>query len=188
MALLLCTIGGLASSCRELVFDEQDETITADSTQSGTVTTDSTVYITVAEALALPTGSSAVVRGYIVGHINGTRLSQVEFGIPVTKANTNIVLADKRNETDIHLLLPVRLVAGSTYRTFFNLLDRPELLHRRVIISAKQISTYFGTNGITDISGIKLLASEEDVEPGGTPNLPPTPGISDEPTFIEEGR
>lgn len=185
---LLCVIGGLTSSCGELVFDEPGTTNPTDTTQTGTVPTDTTEYISVAKALELPELSSAMIRGYIVGYISGTRLSQVRFDVPTEKANTNIVIADRRDETNLQFLMPVRLDAKSSFRTFLNLYEHPELLHRRVLIAAGSISTYFGTNGITGILGVKLLSDEGEDQPDDTPNLPQTPGISDDPTYVEEGR
>ena len=67
--------------------------------------------LTVLQALAADEGDYVMVRGYIIGYINGTSLSEknVVLGLPTEKPNTNMLIADSPDETDLAKMMPVGL-------------------------------------------------------------------------------
>lgn len=139
--------------------------------------------LSVAEALALEGGSDVVVCGYIVGYMAGTTISTFMPGVPTDKDNTNLALADEPQAKECDLILPVKLEAGTSFRTDWNLRQRPELLGRRVYILAEVLSPYFGRTGITRIWSIHLADTE-----GDSVETPDTPGLDNDGERLDEGR
>ena len=159
--------------------------------------------LSVAEAQMQADDSRIVVTGYVVGYIESTRLSGAVFGVPEESENANIIIADDPAETDISKVFPVKLETSSSIRAALNLFAYPENLHRRISIEGK-VENYFSVKGIKKVYGFVWESDvpvpdpdddghgtepqpnpEPDVEPD--PSVP-TPGISDTPTDIPEGR
>ncbi len=146
-------------------------------------------------ALACSPEQDIVVKGYIVGYVNGTAMSAAVFGIPEEKANTNMLLADSKEETDPGKCLPVRLDKGTSsavgMREELNLYDHPEYFRRLVVIEG-WLSTYFRRNGIRDIYGYAWAEEwdEEDIPPSGGDESggDETPGIDQHPGGAIDGR
>ena len=176
LALLLLCLA--TTGCSKLEVDS--EAAASGATGGETATNIPTDTLSVAEALALEGGEDIVVCGYIVGYISSTSISSFMPGVPTDKNNTNLALAD---DPEYDQILPVKLEAGSSFRTDWNLRLRPELLGRRVYVFAELLSPYFGRTGITRIVDIRLADTEDESEE--TPN---EPGLDSGGERVDEGR
>ncbi len=114
--------------------------------------------LTVAECLKVKTDSTVFVRGFYVGYISGTSLTNATFGIPDEKDNTNLLLADNPFETDYKSCLPVAI--SQDLRNEIGLFSHPEFFRMPILIYGT-IETYFQVNGIRDIKHYRLLHNEE---------------------------
>lgn len=123
--------------------------------------------LTVAQAIGLPEemeGYDIAVKGYVVGYVNGSSFSEKTacFSLPSEKANTNMLLADRKDETDYRKCFPVMLsvaTASSDFRGELNLYDHPDLF-RRIAVVEGQLSTYFRVWGIKKIWDYYFLEEE----------------------------
>ncbi|EPD52360.1 hypothetical protein HMPREF1210_01713 [Paenisporosarcina sp. HGH0030] len=106
--------------------------------------------ITVADAIANNTGT-ATVHGYIVGYMNST--TSVDLTAPFP-ADTNVVIADSPNETDIKKMMPVRL--ATNFRAQFGLLTNPANQGEKVEITGT-LGAYFSVPGISAVSAMSFL-------------------------------
>lgn len=159
--------------------------------------------ISVAEAQMQADGSHIVVTGYVVGYIKGSYLNGAVFGVPEEDENTNVLIADVPLETDAYKVFPVKLQKSSDIRAALNLFAHPENLHRRISIEGK-VEKYFSVQGMQKVYGFVWESDVPEPDPGGdgggtdpVPEPDPggdtdpsnsTPGISDTPTDIPEGR
>lgn len=100
------------------------------------------------------------VEGYMVGYVGGNSLSTSVFNEAPDATNTNFLLADSPDETDISNVVPVELKKG-TYRDELNFHDHPELMGCKVKLLAS-VTTYFRVHGLKNISECYLLTDEED--------------------------
>ncbi len=116
------------------------------------------------------------VSGYIVGFINGTSISHAVFGVPLEKANTNMLLADSPEETDVARCIAVKLEANTDYRSDLNLYDHPELYLQRITVMGLR-KEYFKQPGITSLYDYRWSTPEHD-----------SPALDDEWQYVEEGR
>lgn len=106
---------------------------------------------TVAEAIALNNpGTTAFVKGYIVGAANNamSKLQTSSFSVA-----SNMVIADTPDETDPTKMIPVELPSKSDERTAWNLADHPENYQKQVIIEGKLIA-YFLQPGLKSPTSI----------------------------------
>lgn len=99
------------------------------------------------------------VEGYMVGYVGGNSLSTSVFNEAPDATNTNFLLADSPDETDISNVVPVELKKG-TYRDQFNFYDHPELMGCKVKLLALA-TTYFRVNGLKNLYTCELLTDEE---------------------------
>lgn len=149
--------------------------------------------LTVLQALAADEGDYVMMRGYIIGYINGTSLSEknVVLGLPTEKPNTNMLIADSPDETDLAKMMPVGLpesYSGMQVREDLNLFDNPSFLHRQILIQGF-IATYFRRMGFKRPSAYWLLEAEEIPDENPHPkDTFPTPGFSHEESLVEGGR
>lgn len=116
--------------------------------------------MTVAQALAAYTGTakSAVVKGYIVGYIPDKSISEAVFASSAT-SQTNIIIADSPNETDINKCLPIQLPAGEI-RNKVNLQSNPGNYKKAVTLTGS-LEKYFGVAGLKTVTKA-LFEGEED--------------------------
>lgn len=168
--------------------------------------------LTVAQAKKCNEGDYVAIVGYIVGYIKGTSLneSNATFGLPAEAPNTNMLLADKKDETNYLNCLPVSLPTKTTYediRGELNLYDNPHLLGQRIVIEGELVS-YFRTIGMKKMEYYALLEDEgggnsenegsgnsneeEEEKPEEPPATPPTPiappYLDDNEQWVPEGR
>ncbi len=140
--------------------------------------------LTVAQAwdwcYSLSSDTAVWVMGYIVGYIPGSSVKQIQFGIP-SDVETNIVLADRPDETDYMNCLPVRLEKGKAIREELNLVAHPENFHRRIAV-AGLVEEYFR------IPGIRKPLAYEWIKRDSVSQQLPFPSLDDEEVLISGGR
>lgn len=148
--------------------------------------------LSVAEALVADVGWEVLVRGYIVGYVDGTAFNEktAVFAVADEKPNTNMLLADTPYETDYRRCLPVQLTTtGENNREALNLYDHPELLGQAILIFG-ELQTYFKVNGIKGNFSYDwaeeepiVTPPEEEEEPSDgedNPDMPEVPSSPDE--------
>jgi hypothetical protein len=131
------------------------ESTTDDNDTSNKPTSDNDTadtFVSVGDALRFTGEQEAIVSGYIVGYVAGTSISKAVFGLPTSGSNTNMLLADTPDETDVTRCMAVRLPTGGALaiRESLNLYDHPEYLHRKIFIDGF-LKTYFKKMGIYNI-------------------------------------
>ena len=113
-------------------------------------------------------GTKAWVEGYIVGWVEGMVLAEgAHFEVPATVAS-NLLLAASPDVTDVSQCIPIELKGGSAVRTALNLMDHPDMLHKRVKLEGELVA-YFRATGVKSITSYKV------VEGGDTPDQPDQP-------------
>lgn len=108
--------------------------------------------LTVAEAIASQDGTSASVRGYVVGEPTGTNLvRQDDF-----TGDTALALADTAGETDPDDMVYVQVT--SSYRSAFGLASNPDLLGTRLDVTGT-LTAYFAHAGLKSPTSMTQSAS-----------------------------
>ncbi len=102
------------------------------------------------------------LKGYVVGCVEGTTLSKSNFEPPFLQ-ESNLLLADDKEETDAQNCLPVRLYNGSVYREKLNLVSHPENKGKLLMIQGK-LEKYFSTCGIKTIRAYQFLNEEDPIK------------------------
>ena len=122
---------------------------------------------TVAEALAAFTGvaTPAVVKGYIVGTVDGQVYAEGCRFSGTAESKTNILIADNADETDYNNCMPVQLPSGAV-RNALNLVDNAGNYKKMVTLTGS-LEKYFGVPGLKTVSKYEIE--------GVTPEEPETP-------------
>lgn len=122
---------------------------------------------TVAEALAAFTGvaTPAIVKGYIVGTVDGQVYTDGCRFSGTAESKTNILIADNADETDHANCMPVQLPSGAV-RNALNLVDNPGNYKKMVTLTGS-LEKYFGVPGLKTVSKYEIE--------GVTPEEPETP-------------
>lgn len=148
--------------------------------------------VSVAEFLESEYDQQLCVVGYIVGYVNGTRMSSTRFELP-DKANTNLVLCDEKDPSDLEGCLPVQIPTTNGLRAALNLYEHPELLGAKVaLVGVPQ--DYMGVVGLKKLARYTLLQdADEDDEGGGAEPDDEQPDdtylhLRHTVEFVEEGR
>ena len=109
--------------------------------------------LTVSQALAAFANNQTgkiLIKGYIVGAIDGKSISEnANFSASVT-TNTNIMIAEDADETDIDKCIPVQLPSGNI-RNELNLVDNSGHYKKEVILEGS-LEKYFGVAGLKSTS------------------------------------
>ncbi|MCM1448779.1 MAG: DUF5689 domain-containing protein [Clostridiales bacterium] len=108
---------------------------------------------TVGQVLQGQTGDGQWVKGYIVGSVNGTQLSEAVFGNSPAGQN-NLLLAADAEETDIKKCITVQLIDNDA-RKKLNLRDNPSNYKKAVTVKGDLID-YFTVMGIRNVTEFKL--------------------------------
>ena len=132
---------------------------------------------TVTEALAAFVAGEAkpaIVKGYIVGTIDGMSVAEGALFSGTATTATNLLLADNTNETDYTKCLPIQLPTGDV-RTALNLVDNPGNYKKYVVLTGS-LEKYFGVAGLKSVKAYSIdgVTPEEPVEPE-TPVEPENP-------------
>ncbi len=122
---------------------------------------------TVAEALAAFTGvaTPAIVKGYIVGTVDGQVYTDGCRFSGTAESKTNLLIADNIDETDPANCMPVQLPSG-TVRNALNLVDNAGNYQKMVTLTGS-LEKYFGVPGLKAVSKYEIE--------GVTPEEPETP-------------
>ena len=137
-----------------------------------------TMY-TVAEALAAFTGTAtpAIVKGYIVGTIDGKSIGEGALFSGSATTATNLLLADDVNETDYTKCLPIQLPSGDV-RSALNLVDNPGNYKKMVALTGS-LEKYFGVPGLKSVTAYEF--EDGNTEEPETPDTPDTPEEPEDP-------
>ena len=179
-------------SCSKLEEEESDipPTESPENNQGDEGSESESDTLTVLTALGQNPEQWVIVKGYIVGYIDGTTISKAKFAPPTEKANTNFIIADRKNETDYKRCLPVQIKSGTDECILYNLLTNPQLLGSSIAVEGN-ITTYFKVNGfkypdywITELTEEDSSVPPEEEIPTPTPEPQPEPQPeSDTPTL-----
>lgn len=108
---------------------------------------------TVGQVLQGQTGNGQWVKGYIVGSVNGTQLSEAVFGASPAGRN-NLLLAADAEETDITKCVTVQLIDNDA-RKKLNLHDNPGNYKKGVAVKGDLVD-YFTVMGIRDVTDFEI--------------------------------
>lgn len=101
--------------------------------------------------------SEVSVRGYIVGYVkSGTYNAKGVIFDSQNAPQTNVVIADTPDETNLDNCVPVQLVKSTDARTDLNLSDNPSMIGRQVELYGTA-SIYMSVPGLKNVSTYKLL-------------------------------
>ena len=187
--LLLTLLAWGVTACSKLEEEATDSPNTErPEGDAGNGNSSATDTLTVTQALQALTDQSVLVKGYIVGFVDGTTMSKAKFSAPTEKANTNIIIADSRAETNYARCFPIQLKSGTDEHYLFNLYLNPQLLGQAVLAKG-QITTYFKVNGfkhpnfwIDELEDAEDITPPEEDTPPTEPDTPSTPA-SETPTL-----
>jgi hypothetical protein len=109
----------------------------------------------VAHAIGSNTGTNVWVEGFIVG-VMETDVDPftTNFAGPTWRTNSNIIIAEKANETNIDKCVIVQLLAGDI-RNALNLVNNPNNKGKKVKLRGN-LASYFGKPGLRETSGYWL--------------------------------
>ncbi|CAG9620803.1 5'-nucleotidase C-terminal domain-containing protein [Sutcliffiella rhizosphaerae] len=113
-------------------------------------------YLTVAEAIALNSGT-ATVQGYIIGTMTNN--------LPSYDGNfvaTNLIIADSLDERDRTKIMPVMLPTGAV-RAGLNLVNNPDNYGKAVQVTGN-LAAYFSQPGVRDTRSFEFVVIEEEPE------------------------
>ena len=138
------------------------------------------------EGVDLDTDYEEMVVGYIVGACDRT-MKNALFTIDEIRAsgvNSNVLIADSKDERDASRCMPIELKKGTDVREEANLVDNPEVLGRRIGLLGL-VKTYFKVVGLKNVAYHEWLTNGGDVEepepepeaeqPGELPGTMPPP-------------
>lgn len=140
---------------------------------NGTTPTNDTTRekpFSVSQAIASQNGN-AWVKGYIVGCVEGQKLSEGAKFEAVSGVASNILLAETADESDVSKCLVVQLPVGDV-RNAINLSDNPNNLKQEVILYGS-LETYFGTSGMKSTSFAIFNGKNYGTDPDKTVVLEP---------------
>ena len=143
------------------------------------------VEYTVSEALAAFTGAAkpAIVKGYIVGTINGQVYEEGCIFSGTATAATNLLIADAPEETDHSKCMPVQLPSGAV-RSALNLVDNPGN-YKKLVTLTGSLEKYFGVAGLKTVSKYVIDGvTPEQPEQPETPEVPETPVVPEGDSLI----
>ncbi len=123
-----------------------DSISTGDSTDTGGPVIAEALTISGALQLYYPDEARGIALcGYIVGTVNSTSISGATFNAPFR--SSNLLLADSPTENDPARCIPVELKANSLARQQYNLVDNPQMLHQKIILTGS-LERYFRVAGL----------------------------------------
>lgn len=143
---------------------------------SGTEEPEKAEEYTVSGAIGAFTGTAkpAIIKGYIVGTINGQVYSTGCVFSEAAETMTNLLLADNADETDYNKCIPVQLPIGEV-RSKLNLADNPDNYKKFVTLTGS-LEKYFGVPGLKSVTKFVIDgAATDEPETPGTPETPAVP-------------
>lgn len=104
----------------------------------------------VASAMKKDKVAKVFVKGYIVGFIPGKDRNEAKFTAEGCETETNLLIADKADETNIANCMPIQLPSGNI-RTGLNLKKNKDLYKKEITLYG-DIEKYFGITGLKNVS------------------------------------
>ena len=146
---------------------------------NNTDTPSETGEYTVAGAMAAFNGMAmpAKVKGYIVGAIDGKSITDNAVLSGTVTLNTNILIADNADETDIDKCMPVQLPSGAV-RNALNLVNNPGNYKKEVVLTGS-LEKYFGVTGLKNVTAYVLDGVSSEPETPENPEQPANAYISE---------
>ena len=143
------------------------------------------VEYTVSEAIAAFNGiaTPAKVKGYIVGTIDGKAIADGAVFSGTATANTNLLIADNADETDVNNCMPVQLPAGDV-RIALNLVDNTGNYKKEVLLTGS-LEKYFGVAGLKSVTAYEINGVSSEPETPDTPSVPVGENILENAGFEE---
>lgn len=97
------------------------------------------------------TTNNVYVKAYIVGYVDGKSIAEgARFSNEDVTSNTNLLIADASNETDVSKCVPVQL-PNNPVRTGLNLKDNPSFLGKQVLLYGN-LEKYFSVAGVKSVT------------------------------------
>ena len=95
--------------------------------------------------------NNVYVKAYIVGYVDGKSIAEgARFSNEDVTSNTNLLIADASNETDVSKCVPVQL-PNNPVRTGLNLKDNPSFLGKQVLLYGN-LEKYFSVAGVKSVT------------------------------------
>ena len=98
------------------------------------------------------------VCGYVVGYVKGSSMSSVT--LTAGDKETNLVLADKKDVTDVSKMMPIQLSKSTKdcleVREQLNLSANPDNLHKRIKVHGN-VEKYMGVWGMKDVDDFAFV-------------------------------
>lgn len=109
-------------------------------------------------------GTKVWIKGYIVGTMNTDKTPNEFETNPPFEYYANVFLADRPDETDTKMCVPVQLKSGSAIRSQLNLVDNPKMHHALLALHGDLLA-YFAQPGFKNVDEfIELEPSPDDPE------------------------
>ena len=189
---LACALLLMLAACEPIELPTDDNGSGSGGSSSGGGGSVAVDTVSVAEFMESEYDQQLCVVGYIVGYVNGTRMSSTRFELP-EKANTNLVLSDEKYPSDLEGCLPVQIPTTNGLRAALNLYAHPELLGAKVALVGVPQS-YMGVIGLKKLVRYTLLQDadededNEEEEPGDEHPDDTFLRLRHTVEFVEEGR
>lgn len=109
-------------------------------------------------------GTDATVRGYIVGYVNNGNwdASGVVFNADKVLIQSNVVIADKPDETDLSKCCPLQLAKDTKARNDLNLKANPSMLGKYIEVYGN-LETYFDTPALRNVENYTLIGDNSSI-------------------------
>lgn len=161
LALLTVVANMIIVGCNEMELPSEESGEKKDDKKDNVVAPDSSDTFTVATLDHAGDGDFIALKGYIVGYMPTNTIKKVVFGAD-DAVTTNIVLADKANETDSKQCAGLQLKADTDAREDLNLADNPAMLGQRIIAYGYK-GTYCNAPGLKKVETYELVEGEDEV-------------------------
>lgn len=132
------------ASCQEIVFEDDPEETSKGETggeESGITEEEKETAITVGKLSSVADNETVTLTGYIVGYVPSGSVTATKFTAK-DAVESNIVLAERPDESEPTRCVAVQLVKGTTIRSVLNLASNPNNLGRKVFITGKKAIYY----------------------------------------------
>lgn len=113
----------------------------------------------VADVISGASGTDVWTKCYIVGWVEGQVLSEGAHFSAESSVNTNLLVADTPDQTDLAKCVPVQLPSGNV-RTKLNLKDNPANYKKEVMLKGS-LEKYFGVAGIKSVTEYKMEGGDD---------------------------
>lgn len=145
--------------------------------------------LSVAQLSTVKDYEMVAVGGYIVGFVPNGSISNTVFSA-TGAVETNLVIADRADETDYKKCAPAQLLKGTSVRDELNLARHPDYLGQFIVLWGSK-NKYYNASGIKPV---KNYTFADPVLPSDSTQLPQPPSpltypiLGNQPARVFEGR